>query len=44
MADTTNKLVGHNYTPPDLVAKVTGASEVCGGLPGGGDAVHEAGS
>src|SRR5215831_15391160 len=24
MADTTNKLVGQNYTTPDLVAKVTG--------------------
>ena len=24
MADTTNPLVGQNYTPPDLVAKVTG--------------------
>src|SRR5262249_56008832 len=24
MADTTNKLIGQNYTTPDLVAKVTG--------------------
>ena len=27
MADTTNTLVGQNYTPPDLVAKVTGQAK-----------------
>ena len=27
MADTTHKLVGQNYTPPDLVAKVTGQAK-----------------
>ena len=27
MADTTNPLVGQNYTPPDLVAKVTGQAK-----------------
>src|SRR5207253_6669547 len=25
--NTTNKLVGHNYTTPDLVAKVTGKAK-----------------
>ena len=27
MADTTHKLIGQNYTPPDLVAKVTGQAK-----------------
>ena len=27
MADTTNKLVGQNYTTPDIVAKVTGKAK-----------------
>ena len=27
MADITNKLIGQNYTPPDLVAKVTGQAK-----------------
>ena len=27
MADTTTKLVGHNYTPPDLVVKMTGQAK-----------------
>ena len=27
MADTTHTLVGQNYTPPDLVAKVTGQAK-----------------
>ena len=27
MADTTNKLIGQNYTTPDLVAKVTGKAK-----------------
>ena len=27
MADNTNKLVGQNYTTPDLVAKVTGKAK-----------------
>ena len=42
MADNTDKLVGQNYTTPDLVAKVTGQGEVRRRLPGRGDAVREA--